>query len=97
MKVSSDLTQAVVYWSGFGMDEAQRKETAEGLKAATGYIKRELGQALKLRVMPDIRFVYDEAIDRGARIEQLLREIHAEDAAREEQGPPSDGREGKDR
>ena len=82
VKVSPDLREAVVYWSMFGADEAQHRETAAGLKAATGYIKRELGQVLGLRFMPNLRFVYDEAIDRGDRIDRLLREVQQEEAAR---------------
>jgi ribosome-binding factor A len=34
---------------------------------------------LKLRVTPDLHFTYDEAIDRGERIEQLIRQVHEED------------------
>ncbi|WP_373046040.1 30S ribosome-binding factor RbfA [Vulgatibacter sp.] len=82
VKVSPDLRQAVVYWSMFGADEAQRNETAAGLKAATGFMKREIGSALSLRYVPDLRFVYDEAIDRGDRIDRLLRQVKEEEAAR---------------
>lgn len=90
VKVSPDLREAVVYWSTFGADEAQRKEIAAGLKAATGFIKRELGKALTLRHVPDLRFVYDEAIDRGARIDALLREVQAEEKARAAEAEPSE-------
>src|SRR5690606_31863747 len=75
VKVSTDLRQAVVYWSMYGADDATRRETARGLAAASGYIKRELGRTLHLRHVPELRFVYDEAIDRGDRIERLLREV----------------------
>ncbi|GAC1542178.1 MAG: ribosome-binding factor A [Myxococcales bacterium] len=72
-KVSPDLRQARVYWTVHG-DEKVRKETTAGLGASRGYLRREIGQALGLRVVPDLSFTYDEAIDRGDRIEQLLRE-----------------------
>src|SRR5690554_6478651 len=78
VKVSPDLREAVVYWAMFGADAAQHKETARGLEAATGFMKRELGKVLSLRHVPDLRFVYDEAIDRGARIEELLRDVKEE-------------------
>ena len=81
VKVSPDLREAVVYYSLYG-DEQQKKDTARGLEAATGYIKRELGRVLQLRFVPNLRFVFDEAIERGARIEQLLREVRAEDEAK---------------
>lgn len=82
VKVSPDLREAVVYWSMYGADAAKHKETAAGLKAATGFMKREIGKTLSLRNVPDLRFVYDEAIDRGARINELLREVKEEDASR---------------
>lgn len=81
VKMSPDLREGIVYWSIFG-DEAVKKETARGLDAATGFIKREIGKVLTLRNTPNLRFVYDEAIDRGARIDSLLREVHEEDRAR---------------
>lgn len=90
VKVSPDLREAVVYWSAFGADEKQHKETDAGLRAATGFIKRELGKVLSLRHVPDLRFVYDEAIDRGARIDALLREVQEEDKARAAETEPSE-------
>lgn len=81
VKMSPDLREGVVYWSLFG-DEAARKETARGLEAATGFIKREIGKVLGLRFTPNLRFVYDESIDRGDRIDRLLREVKADDEAK---------------
>lgn len=85
VKVSPDLRQAVVYWSTYGADEATHREIGRGLAAATGFIRRELGKALHLRHVPELRFVYDEAIDRGARIDALLREVREDDRARAEE------------
>ena len=58
-----------------------RKETARGLSAARGYLRHEL-TTLGLRLLPELHFTYDEAIDRGDRIEQLLREVHDADERR---------------
>ncbi len=80
-KISPDLREAIVYYAVHG-DARARQETAQGLEAATGYIRRELGKALQLRITPTLRFVVDEAIDRGDRIERLLQEIHQVDAER---------------
>jgi ribosome-binding factor A len=82
VKVSPDLREAVVYWSMFGATEAQHRETAKGLEAATGFIKREIGRTLGLQFVPNLRFVYDEAIERGDRIDRLLREVKQVDEAR---------------
>jgi ribosome-binding factor A len=82
VKMSPDLREARVYWTVHGSAEA-RAETARGLDAARGYLRREIG-SLGLRVTPELRFSYDEAIDRGDRIEQLLREVHRSAAGEDE-------------
>ena len=78
VKMSPDLREARVYWTVHG-DLEQRKHTAKGLEKARGFLRREIGVELKLRVTPELRFTYDEAIDRGERIEQLLRQVHDEE------------------
>lgn len=74
VKMSRDLRIAKVYFSISG-GEAARRAATEGFKQARGYLKRELAQRLELRYMPDLVFYYDESIDYGARIEQLLKEV----------------------
>lgn len=90
VKMTPDLRSGTVFYSVMG-DEAAKRETAAGLKAAVGYLKRELGRVLKLRHIPDLRFVYDESIDRGARIEELLQEVKKQGEA-----PAEDGGDGSD-
>jgi ribosome-binding factor A len=82
VKMSPDLREARVYWAVHG-DAEQRKHTTKGLESARGYLRREIAAALKLRVVPDVHFTYDEAIDRGDRIEQLLRQVHDEEKERD--------------
>jgi ribosome-binding factor A len=81
VKMSPDLREARVYWTVHG-DMDQRKHTAKGLENARGFLRRELGLSLQLRVVPEVHFTYDEAIDRGERIEQLIRQVHDEDKGR---------------
>jgi ribosome-binding factor A len=81
VKMSPDLREARVYWAVHG-DEEQRKHTERGLNSARGFLRREIGAALKLRIVPDVHFTYDEAIDRGDRIEQLIKQVHEEDKGR---------------
>jgi len=80
VKMSPDLREARVFWTVHGEDEV-RKDTAQGLSAARGYLRHELS-TLGLRVLPELHFTYDEAIDRGDRIERLLREVHEADERR---------------
>jgi ribosome-binding factor A len=74
VKMSPDLRVARVYYSMIGT-EAERKETQKGLDAAKGFIRREVAGEVKLRVAPEIFFTFDESLERGDRIERLLREV----------------------
>lgn len=80
VKVSADLQVARVYYTALGDAKAQR-ETARALGRATPFLRREIAAILRLRRAPELTFQYDESVARGERIEQLLQEIHAGDAA----------------
>lgn len=71
VKVSSDLRIAKVYFSA-PSDGKTPAAAQEGFQSAGKFIKRELAQRLGLRYMPDLKFFYDESIDYGAHIGQLL-------------------------
>ena len=86
VKMSPDLREARVYWTVHG-ETAVREQTGRGIDAARGWLRREVGGTLGLRVVPELRFTYDEAIDRGDRIERLLREVHDQDARRQPAEP----------
>lgn len=92
-KISPDLRQARAYWTVRGGGEKERQDAQRGLDAARGWLRREVGQSLGLRVVPELAFTYDESIDRGERIEKLLREVKEQDAARA--APPAEGGEKK--
>jgi ribosome-binding factor A len=91
VKMSPDLREARVFWTVHG-DSEQRKHTGRGLQNARGFLRHEIGMQLKLRVTPELRFTYDEAIDRGERIEQLIRQVHEEER-RKPAAPASPERE----
>lgn len=74
VEVSPDLKLARVYFSRFGNPEELR-QGLEGLQSAAGFIKRELGQRLKLRHVPDLEFVHDTSFEYGDRIETLLKTV----------------------
>ena len=76
VKVSPDLRVARVYWSSLG-DAAARRGTQEGLDAAKGYVRREVTSRVKLRVSPEIFFVFDGSVEEGDKIDRLLREVKA--------------------
>ncbi|AWB44342.1 30S ribosome-binding factor RbfA [Paenibacillus sp. CAA11] len=76
--VTNDLSQAKVYLSVFG-DEEQKNNSLKGLEKATGFLRSELGKAIRLRHTPELIFKIDESIAYGSRIEKLLGEITKED------------------
>ncbi|XWK87342.1 MAG: 30S ribosome-binding factor RbfA [Phormidium sp.] len=72
--VSGDLQHAKIFVSIYGSEEA-KAETMAGLKAATGYVRSELGQRVRLRRTPEVLFVEDRSLERGDRILSLLNQI----------------------
>jgi ribosome-binding factor A len=81
-KMAPDLKDITVYLSIMG-DEAVKKSTLEGLRAAATWLQREVSRNLRLRHTPHLRIVFDESVERGDRIDRLLREARAAGAAPE--------------
>ena len=73
--VSGDLQHAKIFVSIYGTDEA-RAETMAGLKSATGYVRSELGQRVRLRRTPEIVFQEDRSIERGNRVLSLINQLN---------------------
>ena len=69
---TSDLRYAKVYVSA--LDKSRQKDMLKGLKSASGYLRRELGAALRLRYTPELQFVADDSIQHGAHILEMLRD-----------------------
>lgn len=74
VEASADLSHIKVFFSPYGDEEAKRL-TMAGLESARGFIRSELGQRLRLRHTPELEFMADDSIERGARIISLLQEI----------------------
>lgn len=82
---TADLKYAKIYYSALTGDP---KEIAKGLKAATGFIRRELARSLNLRITPELTFVNDSSISYGAHISSILEglEITPEEDETDEDG-----------
>lgn len=80
--VSPDLRHARVYVSVMGTAE-ERTRSLEALGHARGFLRRELSKRARMRTVPELTFVDDEAAETGSRIFALLEEARRED---EEQG-----------
>ena len=68
---TGDLRYSRIYVSA--LDKSQEKEILKGLKSAAGYLRRELGAALRLRYTPELQFIADDSIRQGAHILEMLR------------------------
>ena len=71
VETTPDLKYAKIYISV--LDKSASAHTLKGLKSAAGYLRRELGRALNLRNTPELSFVRDDSIDKGAHILDMLR------------------------
>jgi ribosome-binding factor A len=71
VKTSPDLRHARVYVSVLGDDQA-REASIEGLRSAHGFLQHRIATELSLKHTPALVFEYDESIDRGMRISQLI-------------------------
>ncbi len=73
VEVSRDLRWAWIYVSIYGVSKPD--EVMSGLNRAKGYIRRELGREMRLRVVPELIFKEDRSIDYGFRIDQILSKV----------------------
>lgn len=73
--VTNDLSYAKAYISVMGDEQAQ-KRALQGLKSASGYVRREIGHRLQLRHTPEFIFELDHSIEQGAKINRVLNEIN---------------------
>lgn len=77
VQVAGDLQHAKIFVSVYGDDEA-RAATMAGLKSATGFVRSELGQRVRLRRTPEVIFVEDRSIERGTQVLSLLNRLSQE-------------------
>jgi ribosome-binding factor A len=77
-QVTPDLKYAKIYVSVLGSEE-ERESTIKGLNNAAGFIRRELGNNMKLRYSPEIVFELDRSIEHGSNIMRLINEIGQKD------------------
>src|ERR671925_1346052 len=71
VETSPDLRRARVYVSVLGSDD-QKQQALEGLRSSAGFLQSKVGEELRMKRTPTLEFHYDESIDRGMRISELL-------------------------
>jgi ribosome-binding factor A len=92
VKVTPDLQIARVYYTTLG-DEKARLESRRALGRATPFLRRQIGTRMRLKRVPQLEFFFDESVERGDRIEQILNDLNAEQAAAAPDDPAPDERE----
>jgi ribosome-binding factor A len=81
VEVSPDFAHARVFFTCLA-DPDGRADSLAGLKRAGGFLRSMLGARLKIHNIPELRFVYDESVEAGIRLTQLIEEAVASDTAR---------------
>ena len=74
--VSGDLKYAKVYFSVLGADHDKIKEIKKGLYSAAGYLRSQIAHTLDMRQTLELSFEYDNAMERGANISELLKKAN---------------------
>jgi len=77
IKLTDDLGFARVYFTVIG-DQIDKQNIMAGLQSASSYIKRELSRRLRIRRIPDLKFEFDESLQEGYRVDELLRKSKGE-------------------
>ena len=88
--VTTDLKYCKVYISVFG-DESSKDDTLAGLKKASGFIRSQLAKRINLRNTPELTFIYDDSMEYGMYMSNLIDKVASEDAkAHKDNGENSD-------
>ncbi len=96
VEVSRDLAHARVYVTYLG-EEAQRPDVVAALNRRAGALRGQLGRQMHIRTVPRPHFAYDEAVERGARLDTLISQALAADRAHHRPGEDEGDDEGKPR
>lgn len=90
VETSPDLRVARVYYSVLGDDE-QRTDTAAALQRASSRVRAATGEQVRLKYLPRIEFEFDESVERGMRMEELLRDLGGDDEGGDRDSTPQGG------
>jgi len=81
VEVSRDLSHAKVFVTIFNGSEDEQEiiESVKALNSASGFLRSQLGQRMKLRIVPTLRFHYDDSLSRGNYLSNLIDQARASD------------------
>ncbi|MDD7543984.1 30S ribosome-binding factor RbfA [Actinobacillus porcinus] len=93
VEVSKDLAYAKIFVTFlFDHDETAIEQGMKGLEKASPYIRSLLGKAMRLRIVPELRFVYDQSLVEGMRMSNLVTDVIRKDEARHVDEPDLDSK-----
>lgn len=77
VQVTRDLSLAKVYFTVTDED-TERKDAERGLKSVAPFLRRQLGQLMRMRFIPELRFEFDRSVGYGQKIDNLLRQVQSD-------------------
>ncbi|MDH4233900.1 MAG: 30S ribosome-binding factor RbfA, partial [Gallionella sp.] len=83
VEVAGDYSHAKIFFTRL---DGKHEEARHGLESASGYLRKHLAHSLKLRVMPQLHFVFDSSVERGSRLSQLIDQAVASDQQHGDKG-----------
>ena len=87
VEVSRDLAYAKIFVTFlFDNDQEAINQGMKGLEKASPYIRSLVGKAMRLRIVPELRFIYDESLVEGMRMSNLVSNVIREDEAKHKEG-----------
>ena len=84
---SRDYSVAKIYFNLIGGSEPEKVAEAEkGLASSRGYIRMHIKKHIRLRVIPELVFIFDSSLDRAMHLEEIIDSIHSEEAGKDAEG-----------
>ncbi len=85
VELTPDYAHAKIYFTT--LDTSHLPEIQVGLRRASGFMRRELGRRVRIHTLPELHFIHDDSLERGASLSKLIDEASALSRASEEQEP----------
>jgi ribosome-binding factor A len=77
VKITENLSMAEIYFTVLG-GESEKSDALAGLEHAKGFIRSRLARRLRMKKIPDIKFSFDSALEKGYKVDEILRDITSE-------------------
>jgi ribosome-binding factor A len=89
VEVSRDLSHAKVFVTFLGMDDSKVEDNLKILNDASGFIRSLIGKRIQTRIVPHIRFAFDQSLNEGIRMASLVDTVRKEDERKRQQAGPN--------